>query len=372
MGYVTRWLHIKGVGKKTADKIEAMFKHPVDLVKKINDGSMSVDELEDVLRSLGIKGKAKNAVITFANYHRIRILADGSSYRGDWVNGERHGTGKIWYKGELLTTYVGDWVHNKRHGKGLLFWSDGARYDGEWKDDKRNGRGKMLFKDGATYEGDWVNGKPNGRGEFRYTHGAVYEGDCVDGKKNGRGELRYNDGASYTGDWVRGRKYGTGKMKYANGDTYVGEWAKNKKNGFGVFSSTSWVYRGNWKNGKRFGAAMITYNNSRFEGTFKNDRATGTKVIETRGRSFVEHGFVSKGSYEFHRSEATTECVICLQPLDEDKEPVIKISSCGHVFHLKCIRQTFKRGNICPVCRNPDTTLKYVVGNKTDGYKLLL
>ena len=102
-------------------------------------------------------------------------------------------------------------------------------------------------------------------------------------------------------------------------------------------------------------------------------------VTESRGRTFVRYGFVSEGSSDFIESRAKKECAICLIDLDDDKEAVVKISSCGHVFHLRCIRRWFsepgyggRENNKCPVCRNEDMNLKHVIGNKKDGYRILL
>ena len=40
-------------------------------------------------------------------------------------------------------------------------------------------------------------------------------------------------------------------------------------------------------------------------------------------------------------------CSICLDKLDSD----IKIISCNHKFHEKCIDEWFKKSNKCPYCR---------------------
>ena len=40
-----------------------------------------------------------------------------------------------------------------------------------------------------------------------------------------------------------------------------------------------------------------------------------------------------------------SECPICF----EDKNDEIQITSCGHAFHAKCVRNL----NLCPLCRTP-------------------
>ena len=183
------------------------------------------------------------------------------------------------------------------------------------------------------------------------------------------------NGDVYVGDVVQGERQGHGNMKYANGDMYDGEWSQGKHQGHGIMTSSHGdVCEGNWDNGQRKGDATITYrdDNSRFEGRFKNDRATGTKTSTSWGWTTVRHGFVSPNSLEFHESGATKECPICYEHLDEDEQPVIKIASCGHVFHLKCIREHQKYASTCPFCMNADTDLKYVIGDKTHGYRFSL
>lgn len=49
-----------------------------------------------------------------------RFYPDGSSYEGQWVNGQRHGFGtKINPDG---SSYKGQWQFDKKTGKGLLIY----------------------------------------------------------------------------------------------------------------------------------------------------------------------------------------------------------------------------------------------------------
>ena len=83
--------------------------------------------------------------------------ADGSTYYGDWMNGKRHGLGKIVERNGYM--YYGWWEDDMRHGQGEANYPDGSLYDGDWKYDKKYGMGKMTRSDGTSYECEWINDK---------------------------------------------------------------------------------------------------------------------------------------------------------------------------------------------------------------------
>lgn len=72
--------------------------------------------------------------------------------------------------------YKGEWLNGKRHGYGVQTWPDGARYEGNWKDHKTQGIGKFYHADGDIYEGEWNNDKANGYGVYTHLDGAKYQG----------------------------------------------------------------------------------------------------------------------------------------------------------------------------------------------------
>ena len=51
----------------------------------------------------------------------------------------------------------------------------------------------------------------------------------------------------------------------------------------------------------------------------------------------------------------TGNCVICLEPFDDNKEktPLNKVSTlpCGHKFHTECLTKWLTKENKCPLCR---------------------
>ena len=84
--------------------------------------------------------------------------ADGSTYYGDWMNGKRHGLGKIVERNGYM--YYGWWENDLRHGQGEANYPDGSTYDGDWKYNKRHGLGKKTWPDGTTFDGEWLRDEP--------------------------------------------------------------------------------------------------------------------------------------------------------------------------------------------------------------------
>ena len=87
----------------------------------------------------------------------LYIWENGSSYKGEWKDGKKHGQGKFTYgkgkgKGD---EYVGEFKSGYRNGQGKYFWSNGDKYEGEFKDDKPNGQGTYTWSDGRKYVGEF-------------------------------------------------------------------------------------------------------------------------------------------------------------------------------------------------------------------------
>ncbi len=77
-----------------------------------------------------------------------------------------------------------------RNGKGSYVYENSFfTYTGEWVNGVKHGQGKLLLKDGSYYEGEFNEGEIMGDGEFHYANGSVYKGSFHFGEKNGKGEL---------------------------------------------------------------------------------------------------------------------------------------------------------------------------------------
>jgi hypothetical protein len=104
-------------------------------------------------------GEVRNGYSVYDNIYWLGECkyADGSAYYGDWMNGKRHGLGKIVERNGYM--YYGWWEDDMRHGQGEANYPDGSMHDGDWKYDKKYGFGKMTRSDGTSYEGEWINDK---------------------------------------------------------------------------------------------------------------------------------------------------------------------------------------------------------------------
>jgi hypothetical protein len=104
-------------------------------------------------------GEVRNGYTVYDNIYWLGECkyADGSTYYGDWMNGKRHGLGKIVERNGYM--YYGWWEDDMRHGQGEANYPDGSMFDGDWKYDKKYGFGRITRPDGTKYDGEWINDK---------------------------------------------------------------------------------------------------------------------------------------------------------------------------------------------------------------------
>jgi hypothetical protein len=77
-----------------------------------------------------------------------------------------------------------------RNGKGHFVYENAFfSYDGEWVNGIKHGKGKLSMRDGSFYEGDFQEGEIVGEGEFHFANGSTYKGSFYLGEKHGKGEL---------------------------------------------------------------------------------------------------------------------------------------------------------------------------------------
>lgn len=134
---------------------------------------------------------------------------DGSTYKGQFFNGERHGLGTlIWQDGSV---YKGQFRNDKCHGKGFLVHAEGDAYQGSWSEDRAHGYGYYIDSNGTSYEGDWRLDAQHGYGEEKWENGRVYKGNFFSSEKHGYGVFQWEDGSKYKGNFNHNKLDGEGK-----------------------------------------------------------------------------------------------------------------------------------------------------------------
>ena len=124
---------------------------------------------------------------------------DGSTYAGEFKEGEPHGRGIIAFADG--SSYVGAFRAGEMHGHGTMSFPDGSEYVGEFKEGMLWGRGVMTFPDGSRYEGFFKNDTYHGRGVWVSPFGIRYEGQFKEGQFDGQGTCVLPDGYEYIGDF---------------------------------------------------------------------------------------------------------------------------------------------------------------------------
>ncbi|XP_015754189.1 PREDICTED: MORN repeat-containing protein 1-like [Acropora digitifera] len=159
--------------------------------------------------------------------HGKLVMADGSFYEGQFVDGEIQGHGfRRWASSR--NEYTGQFVKGELNGHGIMVYGDGSHYEGEWQDNKREGEGKLLSKDGSVYEGSFHNHKQHGEGKLIHRDGHVYEGDWVNDLRQGHGIMKFIDGTIYGGQWWGDMFNGEGSMIHTSGVSYEGMWINGR------------------------------------------------------------------------------------------------------------------------------------------------
>ncbi|GEM_PF-1303100 len=210
----------------------------------------------------------------------IAIWDHGDYYEGDWLNGQREGTGT------LLTSefsYQGHWLADKRHGEGIQSWKNGDLYQGNWAADRYEGQGKFSSPKDQKYDGFWSAGQRHGFGKATLSNGEQYEGDWRQDLIDGYGTMYWKNGDRYQGNWRQGKPSGTGSFSLANGDHYEGNWVNGQRHSQGrlTLANEKGYYEGEWRQDQKTGFGTMvwqghhSHQRARYEGYWKNDLPEG-------------------------------------------------------------------------------------------------
>ncbi len=219
------------------------------------------------------------------NGRGAETLPSGEKYEGDFVNGVRSGKGRMIFTDG--STYEGDYVAGKREGSGKQKFSDGAIYIGEWKADKRNGHGVYTTGDQQwTYDGGWVNDRRQGDGRLARIDGDyAYIGPFVNDLRTGQATATFGDGRVFRGAFVNDEQQGPGELTFKDGRKITGQFRDHRPHGQAVEFAASGTLNGNWTNGILSGPVTVTYaNGEHFDGLYVNNKRNG------KGTDFLKDG----------------------------------------------------------------------------------
>lgn len=128
------------------------------------------------------KGKLQKDKDEFTKNFESRLSKDGGDHSLGKSTVKKYADGSN-YKGQML--------NSNRHGLGVYYYTNGDIYAGDWRNNVFEGRGRYIFAGGEYFEGTLVNGKKHGQGVYVYTNGNTYEGSWAFDKKHGFGKYQY-------------------------------------------------------------------------------------------------------------------------------------------------------------------------------------
>ena len=206
------------------------------------------------------------------------IFPDGTKYIGTMKNGEITGEGEYFFSNG--STYKGQVLNGLRHGRGV-YKSPGILFEGEWKNGLKHGKGNIK-QDGMDLNGEWEEGVLKGKCRIKWKTGNIFEGELFNNKIKGNGYMIWLDKKEkYTGQWDNNLQNGYGihiwydsnlDSKYFR-DRYIGQWKDGKREGYGkFFYSNGNIYEGYWKNNKKEGFGILYFQDrTKYVGNFKDD-----------------------------------------------------------------------------------------------------
>ena len=153
-------------------------------------------------------------------------------YDGQYLNGQRHGRGKIYNKDYYLE-FDGEFLNGKRNGKGKEYDYDTLKFDGEYLNRKRHGKGKEYNYNGRLrFEGEYLNGKEWIGTRYNYNGKMIFK---LDNNINGKGKEYDEDGKlEYEGEYKNSKRNGKGKEYWNDHLIFEGEYLNDLKwNGIG-------------------------------------------------------------------------------------------------------------------------------------------
>ncbi len=118
-------------------------------------------------------------------FHGSFFYKDGGRFDGDLREGIKSGKGVFLYASG--GRYEGELRDMKPDGRGKLT-ANGFVYEGQWIGGEKSGTGRIQYANGTIYEGEWLSNKPHGQGSYRAQSGEILVGVWSNGcfKQDGK------------------------------------------------------------------------------------------------------------------------------------------------------------------------------------------
>ncbi|MDP2437343.1 MAG: Sec7 domain-containing protein, partial [archaeon] len=216
--------------------------------------------------------------------------ADGSVYKGYWINCKAHGMGIKAFggaapatsaaataaaaaaaaKGTLVMMYDGHWVSGQMEGHGCLTHFEwGCSFTGTWAGWR--GQGAVRYQDGRAFTGEWAISEPN------HVNVSMF------------GTLHRFDGSSYVGFLSNHNCHGIGLLRRATPSSVIlANWVTNEISGFGPLfcPSTGDLLLTGWRLGNVYGSGVwatrsgVCINSIKFRGPWKGRISSKAATID--------------------------------------------------------------------------------------------
>lgn len=229
------------------------------------------------------------------------LLPDGGRYRGELLDGQLHGHGRIdypngaWYEGEFREglfngqgqwrgasgdLYTGSFENGLFHGVGVLTYAHGGRYHGEFVTGRFQGQGLLEAPEGR-YRGEFQNDRYHGLGQLEWEDGSRYQGQFLAGEMQGQGVRLEADGSRFSGQFERGLLQGKGQFQGADGTLYIGEFRDDRFHGEGMLTLASGeTWNGEFRDGQPHGKVEYkSADGKQYQGQVANGLFDGLGVL---------------------------------------------------------------------------------------------